>query len=272
MRIYGIDFTSRPTRRKPMTCAHCELHESQLTFKALHRFDTFAQFEASLVAPGSWVAGMDFPFGQSQRFIHNIGWPISWRDYVSHVAGMDRATFRETLDNYRTPRAAGDKEHRRSADAITGAISPQKLYGVPVGLMFFAGAKRLLASGVTVAGLHNGDPQRVVFEAYPGVLARRATPRGYKSDEPRKQTDAQREARTAIVDYVLGERLTEHYGLSIKLERPLDDDPTGDTLDALLCAVQAAWAWRRWPQLAGRLSDAQRVEGWIADPAVFDKC
>ena len=25
MRIYGIDFTSRPTRRKPITCLECRL-------------------------------------------------------------------------------------------------------------------------------------------------------------------------------------------------------------------------------------------------------
>ena len=25
MKIYGIDFTSRPTRRKPITCLECEL-------------------------------------------------------------------------------------------------------------------------------------------------------------------------------------------------------------------------------------------------------
>lgn len=270
MIVYGIDFTSRPTRRKPITCAVCVLTGDRLVYQGLQKLTTFEQFEASLAAPGPWIAGMDFPFGQSQRFVQNIGWPDNWRGYVTHVAGLDRATFRQTLDDYRKPRPAGDKEHRRSSDAVTGAISPQKLYGVPVGLMFFAGAKRLLASGATVAGLYDADSSRVVFEAYPGVLARRATSWGYKSDDVKKQTDDHRRARADILTFVTDGGVREHYGVDVVLARKIEDDATGDTLDALLCAVQAAWAWRAWPELRPRLSPIQQLEGWIADPCVFD--
>ena len=199
-----------------------------------------------------------------------MGWPLSWPDYVSFVNTLSRTEFRSLLDDYRAPRPPGDKEHQRRDDKTTGVISPQKLYGVPVGLMFFAGAKRVLASGATVAGLHDADPARVVFEAYPGVLARRATTVGYKSDDKARQTPAQRQARKTILDFVLDDALEQTYGVKVALGRKLEDDPTGDTLDALLCAVQAAWAWRAWPRLQPRLLAVQKLEGWIADPCVFD--
>ncbi|MEM6639452.1 MAG: DUF429 domain-containing protein [Pseudomonadota bacterium] len=273
MRILGVDFTSRPTRRKPITVAVCELTDACLRFSRLGNLTDFAAFESQLSLVGPWAAAMDFPFGQSARFLDNIGWPYDWPDYVEHVSRMDRRAFRKCLDDYRQPRPAGDKEHQRASDQLTGAISPQKLYGVPVGLMFFAGAKRLLKSGVTIAGLYAGDKQRVVFEAYPGVLARRATPSGYKSDDRAKQTAAHQKARDAILDFVLNGGVTRDYGLTVDVPSAhasrMRADPTGDELDALLCAVQATWAWRAWPRLKNHISDIQRREGWIADPMIF---
>jgi hypothetical protein len=47
----------------------------------------------------------------------------------------------------------------------------------------------------------------------------------------------------------------------------LADDPQADTLDALLCAVQAAWAWTHRERGFGMPEDCDRLEGWIADPA-----
>ena len=44
--------------------------------------------------------------------------------------------LRQALDTYRAGRAYGDKEHQRRTDIAARSISPQKLYGVPVGLMF----------------------------------------------------------------------------------------------------------------------------------------
>ena len=268
MNTFGVDFTSRPRKAKPITCAACRLDGSTLTYGGMQRLTSFEAFEAFLQSAGPWVAGMDFPFGQSRRFIDNIGWPTDWAGYVRHVSAMDRTEFRRQLDAYRQSRPAGDKEHKRHSDTVTGASSPQKIYMVPVGLMFFAGAKRLLSAGVTVAGLADGDAQRTVFEAYPGVLARRATRASYKAEARQKQTAARAEARRTIVDYVTGPELRDIYGLELVLGQPLEDDPTGDTLDALLCAIQAAWAWRAWPGLRTRLGEAHRLEGWIADPAV----
>ena len=137
MKILGIDFTSSPSRRKQIACVYAELSGVDLKVQNLDRWEDFASFEATLGQPGPWIAGIDFPFGQSSTFITNIGWPQEWSDYVGHVGRMSRPEFREYLDSYRKDRPPGDKEHRRITDIAAGSISPQKLFGVPVGLMFY---------------------------------------------------------------------------------------------------------------------------------------
>ena len=151
MKVLGIDFTSRPTRQKPITCLHCTLDGDVLCARELEEWVDFTLFEQALQRPGPWIAGIDFPFGQSRRFIETIGWPSNWADYVLHANALGRNGFRAALNAYRSVRPSGDKEHRRQTDIAAGSISPQKLYGVPVGLMFFEGAPRLLASIVAVA-------------------------------------------------------------------------------------------------------------------------
>ena len=83
----------------------------------------------------------------------------------------------------------GDKEHRRQTDFAAGSISPQKLYGVPVGLMFFEGAPRWWKQGSPIPHLQQGDPKRIVIEAYPGVLARQIIDRRKYKDDTKEQTD-----------------------------------------------------------------------------------
>jgi len=150
MHVYGIDFTSAPTRRKPITCLNCRLEGGVLRAGSMEAFADFAGFEAMLRRPGPWIAGLDFPFGLPRKFIANIGWPRSWAGYVEHAARLGKAGFRDALESYRRDRPAGDKEHRRATDIAAGSISPQKLYGTPVGLMFFEGAPRLVRAGVTI--------------------------------------------------------------------------------------------------------------------------
>jgi hypothetical protein len=128
MKIYGIDFTSRPSRRKPLTCLECSLEGSGLRADELIQWTTFEAFETALVLPGPWIAGIDFPFGLPRKFIENIGWPLTWTGYVEHARTLGRRGFRDALDTYRSTRLAGDKEHRRATDIAAGSISPQKLY------------------------------------------------------------------------------------------------------------------------------------------------
>lgn len=269
MKVFGIDFTSRPSRGKPITCACCNLDGSVLRFDGLELWHELASFEQALQTPGPWISGIDFPFGQSRTFIQNIGWLGDWLDYVGHAASLGRQEFRRALDNYRSPRPDGDKEHRRATDIAASSVSPQKLYGVPVGLMFFEGAPRLAKSGVSIPGILSGDPHRIVVEAYPGVLARRLVGRtSYKNDDPRKQTREQFETRRAILDRLKSGHAGVGCDFTIRAPETLINDPSGDQLDALLCAVRAAWAWTKRDGAYGTPASLDPLEGWIADPGL----
>lgn len=269
MRVLGIDFTSSPRRRKPLTCLRCTLKERLLVADGLEEWSSFEPFEDVLQTPGPWIAGIDFPFGQSRKFIQNIGWPGNWAGYASLAGSLGRASFRSVLESYCAGRPVGDKEHRRKTDVAASSISPQKLYGVPVGLMFFEGARRLLAAGVTIPGLQLGDPDRIVVEAYPGLLARQLVGRAaYKNDSRRKQTQLQRETRRRMLALILEGELEHSHGIGVEAPRDLADDPSGDQLDALLCAIQAAWAWTMRSDGYGARKSLDPAEGWIADPSL----
>jgi hypothetical protein len=142
----------------------------------------------------------------------------------------------------------------------------------PVALMLHAGVPRLIDAGIELPGLHRGDPQRVALEAYPGLLARSVLERiSYKSDDKAKQTPDRLIARKTLVNALEGGQvpLLQAAGLRLKLSHAqrdaLADDPSGDTLDAVLCLLQAAWALRQHE--AGHpcwgLPEFDPLEGWI---------
>lgn len=270
MKVFGIDFTSAPRRRKPLTCLNCIFDDRVLRVSALEEWLDFSGLEEMLQRPGPWIAGIDFPFGQSRKFIETIHWTRNWRGYVNYARSLGRGGFRAALNSYRQSRAKGDKEHRRQTDIAAGSVSPQKLYGVPVALMFFEGASRLAESGVTIPHLQAGDPSRIVVEAYPGRLARQViNDRSYKEDSKKQQTPAQRKARNDLLKGLREGALSDLYGIEIEAPDTLCEDPSGDHIDALLCAIQAAWAWQNRAKNYGAPSSVDPLEGWIADPSLL---
>jgi hypothetical protein len=75
MRVLGIDFTSYPSPRKPITCLSCVLYDGVFSASAsdLREFHCWDAFTKAMRAAGPWIAGIDFPFGQSRQFIKSIG-------------------------------------------------------------------------------------------------------------------------------------------------------------------------------------------------------
>lgn len=150
-----------------------------------------------------------------------------------------------------------------------------RIFRVPVGKMFYQGAPRLLASGVSVEPCRPTDDPRVALEAYPAVVARRFLGRaGYKSDEKRKQTPVQRAAREALVDGLASEALKREYGFTVAMSDSWREtfaaDAPADALDSLLCAVQAAWSYRNKDRGWGVPPECDPDEGWILDPLLLD--
>jgi hypothetical protein len=132
--------------------------------------------------------------------------------------------------------------------------------------MLHAGLPLLLDAGVDIPGLHAGDPQRVALEAYPGLLAREILERrSYKSDDKAKQTAERLIARKDLLTAL--EQGRTRLGLRLKLTHAqhdaLVDDASGDSLDAALCLVQAAWAARHGAPRYGLPEDLDPLEGWI---------
>ncbi len=93
MRIYGLDFTSAPSRRKPITCAVCELQNNFLHVQNTLSLTSFQDFEDFLSADGPWLAALDFPFGQPRKLLENIAWPTNWEGYMRIIASMDKKQF-----------------------------------------------------------------------------------------------------------------------------------------------------------------------------------
>ena len=272
MRIYGIDFTSAPRSAKPIACAVCELEDGALSLDCFVELPSLEMFENLLSSAGPWIVGLDFPFGQPRRLVTELDWPPQWDQCVRAVADITVRDFEQMLKAYRDGQAPGDKQHLRVTDMRAGARSPMMLYGVPVGKMFLRGAPRIERSGASVIPCRPNGDDRVVVEAYPALVARRwAQKRSYKNDVQAKQTPARESARNDIVRGIRSESLRNVYGFELKLydsvAKDLVSEPMADNLDALLCAVQAAWAYTRRDENYGIPKDADPLEGWIVDPA-----
>jgi hypothetical protein len=217
------------------------------------------------------MAGIDFPFGQPRALIENLHWPRTWDGYVGFVARMTKPQFVAALLNYCSDRNSGDKHHLRVTDKLARSRSPMMLFRVPVAKMFFEGAPRLLKAGVNILPCHVQDDPRLVVEAYPALVARRwIGHQSYKTDTPQHQTPDMRSAREEIIRGLRSPDAKTHFGLDVHFGDDHADalirDGSGDRLDALLCAVQAAWAYSQRDRNFGLPIDCDPLEGWIVDP------
>lgn len=274
MRIYGLDFTSAPGKRKPLIALGCELDSDVLRVDDSNEMTDFDNFEEFLRIPGPWVCGMDFPFGQPRSLVETLGWPLSWEGYVGKVGTMPKEEFEDAVRSDMAQRPKGSKWRYRLADKRSGSSSAMMLFRVPVGKMFFQGAPRLLASDVSIVPCRPNGDTRVAVEAYPAVVARRFLGRtSYKNDDRRKQSSGQRDAREKLISGLQSSALEAAYGFTVELDADWKErfikEPGADALDSLLCAVQAAWSYTRRDRDYGIPEECDSLEGWILDPALL---
>lgn len=275
MRIYGIDFTSAPlpprSRSKPgkcLTCAVADLDECgcTLTINKIYKWVSFRGFVKLLTCEQSWVAAIDFPFGLPKEFLDALSWGNTWAEYVAQVEKAGKECFEKQV------RTFGMRLMRR-VDELAHSRSPLQLDYIPVCKMFFQGAQRLLRSSVDIVPVRRTDSCAKILEAYPALVGEKCGHRnGYKQDNPRKQNCEQRTARENIVNYLHSDKCLHDYGFRVSnssLENKMLSDPTGDTLDAVLCAVQSAWGYIHRNENYGLAHDANVLEGWIADPSLL---
>lgn len=264
--LLGCDFSSRPTRHKPIVIAYGHAARGCVVLDALCRCDSLSAFEQALQAPASWVGGFDFPFGLPRELVQQLGWPGDWLTLMHHYASLERDTIRATFRAFCAARPVGAKFAHRQTDGPAGSSPSMKWVNPPVAWMLHAGLPCLLRAGVHLPGLHDGDPQRVALEAYPGLLARELLgTRSYKSDDRAKQTPARLIARKDLLTGL--ENGHTRLGLRLKLSHAqrdqLADDASGDHLDAVLCLIQAAWAQAQGAPRYGLPARIDPLEGWI---------
>jgi hypothetical protein len=267
MHLIGVDFTSAPSRRKPITVARGEARGPVVRLVGLEAWTDFAAFEAA-IAPGGlpqpWTGVFDLPFGLPRELVETLGWPTAWADLIRHYAGLRRDEIRTTFASFCAARPPGSKFAHRATDGPAGSSPSMKWVNPPVAFMLHAGVPRLLAAGVHLPSLHDGDPARVALEGYPGLLARELIgSRSYKADDAARRTPERLIARKDLIEAL--EQGRGRLGVRVRLTHAqrdaLADDASGDRLDALLCLVQAAWAVQQPHH--GLPDVVDPLEGWI---------
>ena len=266
--ILGVDFTSAPRPSKPITVAVGRVVGGRdpayrlETIRALGSLDEYAAF---LRAPGAWLGGFDLPFGQPRSLIEHEGWPTAWRRFVEFFCRQPRDSLRDCFRRWCAGRPAGDKFAWRAADKPAGSSPAMRWTNPPVAWMMHAGIGRMLAAGLAFPAHRTaGDGRRIALEAYPGFTARAVCRASYKSDAPAAQTSERRANRRIILRGLVAgaARLDVRLEATRTWSQKLVDDGSGDLLDAVICALQAAHAARLPDYGLPRNLDA--LEGWIA--------
>ena len=249
--------------------ARGHLTATRLAITRIDTLDNFAAFDALLAEPGPWLGGFDLPFGLPRELVTTLGWPTTWPALVAHAHDIGKDAFKAALNRVRESRPMGARYIPRRGDAVAGASSPMKLVNPPVGLMFFEGAPRIARSGVSVVPCAPTEDSRIALEAYPGFLARQFTKTSYKKDGPEGRTAARERNREIIVDG-LSSASKVMADLTVEIPESLRllcvKDGSGDALDAVLCAVQAAMAslvFQTGDMSYGMPKTADPLEGWI---------
>jgi len=268
--ILGCDFTSSPSSKKPIVVAWAEwLSPSLLQLKQLQFFKTFDDWVLALNHAPSWLGGFDLPFGLPRPLVEQLGWPLTYAPCMAHYCAMSRQEIRECFKQFCDARPVGAKFAHRQTDVPAQSSPSMKWVNPPVAYMMHAGVPLLLNAGVTLVGLLAQDPLRNALEAYPGLLAKEVLgSRSYKSDDKAKQTPERLIARKDLLHALeLGQtRWALRLKLSHAQREALIDDASGDSLDAVICAYQAAWALtqnRQGHPLFGLPLDMDPLEGWI---------
>ena len=274
--LFGCDFSSAPGRRKPIVVARGRLQGASVLVDGLDRHETLDGFGAWLAAPGAWIGAFDLPFGLPRPLVEHLGWPLDWAGCMDHYASLTRESIRETFADFCNARPVGGKFAHRATDGPAGSSPSMKWVNPPVAFMLHAGVPLLRAAGAHLAGVevHDGAARKVALEAYPGLLARSVlNRRSYKSDDKAKQTPDRLIARKDLLAALeTGAASTTALlgGLRLKLRMAQHDalvaDASGDSLDAVLCLLQAAWAARQHSAGAPRYglpAELDLLEGWI---------
>ncbi|MEO1993294.1 MAG: DUF429 domain-containing protein [Pirellulales bacterium] len=270
--VLGIDFTSTPSLKKPITVATGRWYRGSglavYQLDEVQRIGSFEEFDAFLHENTSWVGGFDLPFGQPRLLIEHQGWPTQWTDFVHFYCQQSRNELRDIFRQWCDSRPKGNKFAWRNTDKPAGSSPAMRWTNPPVAWMMHAGIERMLNAGLSFPAHHHtgasDQPPRIALEAYPGFTARKITRKSYKSDAVGNQTETRRKERKAIIDALIHgtAKLNARVSMSTSWQNKLLNDGSGDLLDAVICSLQAAHA--AGEEHYGLPKALDPLEGWIA--------
>ena len=269
LRVFGVDFSSAPSRKKPITVAVGVLRDGAYCVERVDCLTSLGEFEDFLQTPGPWLAGFDLPFSQPRALVEHEGWPTDWPSLVRHYCGLEKTHLRERFKAWCDARPVGNKFAYRRADKPAGSSPAMRWTNPPVAYMMHSGIQRMLQAGLSFPAHQHWPAEdaaapRVAIEAYPAHVARRITRASYKSDDPSKQTPERLAARQEIIEALCAGSCP---GLAVRLEADAatreqwTQEGGADLLDAAICGLQALDAAGRPGYGFG--PEVDPLEGWI---------
>ena len=112
--LLGVDFSSSPSRRKPIVMARGERAGTRVHLRSLETFETLDALGRWLAAPAHWVGGFDLPLGLPRELVQQLGWPQEWSACLRHYGQLSRAEIRDTFAAFCAARPAGAKWAHRA--------------------------------------------------------------------------------------------------------------------------------------------------------------
>ena len=94
--LVGCDFSSSPTRRKPIVIASGSVAKGRVLLHGLERLESLDEFARWLALERSWIGGFDFPFGLPRQLLDHLGWPLEWQPAMRHYAALPRSHLRSS--------------------------------------------------------------------------------------------------------------------------------------------------------------------------------
>ncbi|MEY4414660.1 MAG: hypothetical protein RIQ53_1953 [Pseudomonadota bacterium] len=301
--LLGLDFSSAPSRRKPVTLAIGERVQGVVRLQTLLRLPTLEAVAQWLAAPTPaapprpWLGGFDLPFGLPRELVETLGWPRDWAACIDHYVAQDRRALRDTFAAFCAARPVGAKFAHRACDRPAGSSPSMKWVNPPVAWMLHAGVPLLRAAGWQLPAHEAGPPPtgdrrldpaigappaaaagtnppapataplpRLALEAYPGLLARELIgPRSYKADDAARQTPERLIARKDMVDALEQGRSQRLDGLRLKLSAAQREALADDPTGDLLDATLCLMqaAWALQRPHWGLPDGIDPLEGWI---------
>lgn len=250
MRLAGVDFTSAPSKRKPIVVCTGVLLNGRVSQVDLRSLSTPALFRDFLGTFSFDRLGVDAPLALPLEFLQTIG-VGSWEDSIRWATSLEKGEYFAIIRAFVSSRPSGNKEPKRACDKAIGAASPLKLYNPGVGWMHFALAKHLSEVNAAVLPFQKAEGHRSVVEVYPGAFAKkRLSNVSYKNDPVGDVDRPQR--RQVLID-----ALEEWMDLSPDLRLLAREDDQGDVLDSLIALAQTAFS------INETVPASCAEEGWI---------